>query len=248
MSPFSRTNVAIPGPCPPNPQATTQLSAPIAPRNFRIACIAMSQPRFFVIGATGYIGVPLVRLLSSFGYDVRGLARSGDKATLLGLDGILPVMGTLDNPESWIGAASEAEFLIDVSQNNSDREGHAAKVERAANLWAETRKRQGKPKGYFLYTSGTGVHGDLYERLKRPLSEADTPTPPKFVAFRPALEQRIINSSEWVGYVIRPGFVYGRKVGFLTCFRSPFIPLIFSHFFAGVLFWYAYCFIVAWFQ
>ncbi|KAI9021300.1 hypothetical protein DFJ74DRAFT_672534 [Hyaloraphidium curvatum] len=169
-----------------------------------------SLPAVFVIGATGFIGQSVSRLLLFHGYPVLALARTEAKAKELAKDEIRPVVGALDRPEAWADAAAEAEVLLDASQNNDDREGHAKMVERAANLWAQARKAKGLKNGYFLYTSGTGVYGDAWSKLKRPLTESDEPQPPPFVAFRPAFEKRVIGSSDWTGYVIRPGLVYGR--------------------------------------
>jgi nucleoside-diphosphate-sugar epimerase len=171
-----------------------------------------ANPTVFVIGATGFIGKPLTSLLAFHGFDVMGLARTAEKARSLAQEGVEPVIGALDRPEEFATTMAKAEFLIDASQNNDDRAGHAKMVEAAAHAWNNARKAAGKPKGYFLYTSGTGVYGDLYEKIKRPLTEADVPTPPPFVAFRPALEQRIVTSNAWYGYVLRPGLVYGRQV------------------------------------
>lgn len=116
-----------------------------------------SLPSVFVIGATGFIGKPLTTLLTMHGFPVLGLARNTIKAQSLAQEGIEPVIGALDKPEEWIKRAAEAEVLIDCSQNNEDRAGHARMVEAAANLWAAERKKEGKSKGYFIYTSGTGV-------------------------------------------------------------------------------------------
>lgn len=119
----------------------------------------MSKATIFLIGATGYIGLPLSLLLLQNGFQIAFLSRdsSSSNSTQLQQKGGHPVQGTLDNTSSWIQNTLDSDILIDVSQNNADRPGHAKKVENVILEWNRLRKEAGKGSGSVVYTSGTGV-------------------------------------------------------------------------------------------
>src|SRR5215813_15264812 len=52
--------------------------------------------RFFVTGASGYIGGSVAQKLQDAGHEVLGLVRSEEKARLLKERGIKPIVGALD--------------------------------------------------------------------------------------------------------------------------------------------------------
>lgn len=71
------------------------------------------------------------------------------------------------------------------------------------------RRPAGSPKVTYIYTSGAWCHGD-----DRDLVITDTTPvykPVQLVAWRPAVEQEILNHPGVNGVVIRPSLVYGRS-------------------------------------
>ena len=59
----------------------------------------------FVTGATGFIGSAVAAAFARRGHTVLGLARSKDKAAGLERHEIAPVIGNLDDPNSYASAA-----------------------------------------------------------------------------------------------------------------------------------------------
>jgi len=52
--------------------------------------------KVFVTGATGFIGLATCQKLVSAGHEVRGLARSREKARIIEEVGVIPILGDLD--------------------------------------------------------------------------------------------------------------------------------------------------------
>jgi uncharacterized protein YbjT (DUF2867 family) len=71
--------------------------------------------RVFVAGATGFIGRATCRALVAAGHEVRGLARDPEKAARLASDGTRPVIGSLDEPESFLKAAGRPEVIVHLA-------------------------------------------------------------------------------------------------------------------------------------
>jgi nucleoside-diphosphate-sugar epimerase len=71
--------------------------------------------RVFVAGATGFIGRATCRSLVAAGHEVRGLARDPEKAARLESDGTQPVIGSLDEPESFLKAAGKPEAIVHLA-------------------------------------------------------------------------------------------------------------------------------------
>lgn len=104
--------------------------------------------KVFVTGATGYIGGSVAACLIDAGHQVRGLVRDANKATELEARGIEPAIGDLDDRDTLVRAAREADGV--VSAANSD---HLASVQALLAALEGT----GKP---LLHTSGSSVIGD----------------------------------------------------------------------------------------
>jgi nucleoside-diphosphate-sugar epimerase len=104
--------------------------------------------RFFVTGATGYIGGSVAQRLRASGHDVQGLARSAEKARLLQERGITPLLGTLDDAAILTDGARQADAVI-----------HAADVDHsgAVETLVAALGRSGK---LFILTSGSSIVAD----------------------------------------------------------------------------------------
>jgi nucleoside-diphosphate-sugar epimerase len=70
----------------------------------------------FVLGGSGFIGKVLVSEALAAGWTVKALARSSESARALEQLGAEPVNARVDDPDTWIPAASGATALIDLVQ------------------------------------------------------------------------------------------------------------------------------------
>jgi len=106
------------------------------------------QMKVFVTGATGYIGGSVAERLVNLGFEVSGLVRSEEKARLLKVRGIEPVLGHLDDPELLTRAARAADAVI-----------HAANADHPASVLTliAALERTGK---LLIHTSGSSVVAD----------------------------------------------------------------------------------------
>jgi nucleoside-diphosphate-sugar epimerase len=69
----------------------------------------------FVAGATGLLGRATCRALAAAGHEVTGLARTGDKAHALESESVRAIVGTLDDPDSYLEAAGRPEVVVHLA-------------------------------------------------------------------------------------------------------------------------------------
>ncbi len=79
--------------------------------------------RFFVTGASGYIGGSVAQKLRDAGHEVLGLVRSEEKARLLKERGIKPIVGTLDEAGTLTDGARQADAVVHAA--SADHPGAA---------------------------------------------------------------------------------------------------------------------------
>jgi nucleoside-diphosphate-sugar epimerase len=167
--------------------------------------------KVFMTGATGFIGNAVARALRRSGHEVSGLARSEDKAKALWREEVRPVLGDLRKPESYAGAARDAEVVIhaaaELGKDMSDLDRQT--VERLLGA-----VKDAKLPRTFIYTSGCWVYGNTgMEKV----TEGTARKPLPLVAWRPAHEDMVLAATSGLvaTSVIRPGCVYGGR-GSLT--------------------------------
>ncbi len=168
--------------------------------------------KVFVTGATGYIGSAICDALRAAGHQALGLARSSGKAAALSSRGDEPLLGSLQDHESLRQGCRQADAVIHTAMSFTP---DAGTVDRAAvDAMLDALQGSGKP---FIYTSGIWVYGDTGDRM---LGEVAPLNPPPLVAWRPAVEERVLEANEHGvrTMVFRPGMVFGRKGGFLKGF------------------------------
>lgn len=123
--------------------------------------------RVFVTGASGHIGLPVVRDLLAAGHQVVGLARSDASAEKISLTGAEVLRRTLDDLDALRDAARAADGVIhlafkhDVALQGGDFMGAVQADLRAVEALGEALAGSNKP---FVNTSGTmllahSVHG-----------------------------------------------------------------------------------------
>ena len=71
--------------------------------------------RIFVTGATGFIGIPLVKELIAAGHEVLGMARSEEGAKSLAALGVDVHRGSIEDLESLKAGATAADAVIHLA-------------------------------------------------------------------------------------------------------------------------------------
>jgi nucleoside-diphosphate-sugar epimerase len=171
--------------------------------------------RVFVTGATGYVGNPVAARLAQNGFEVHGLTRYKERAEALRAQGIQPVIGDLERPESLIADLKNCDAVVHAAFNAAD----AARVDQLALEIIKTGVVDGRVR-HVVYTSGVWVHGNTGEQVE---DESADPHPAEIVAWRPAHEEVALDLVEHEVHVavMRPAMVYGGTGGtFAGWFRE----------------------------
>lgn len=164
--------------------------------------------RIFVTGASGYIGYAVACAFRRAGHQVLGLVRSETSAQLLRTQEIVPVLGDIGRPETFVVHAEKSEVLVHCALDTSADK--VAKDERAIDALLLC-ARKSDHVHTIMYTSGIWVYGNSKE-----IVDESTPLNPlSLVSWRPNHENKILSvqSSNLRTVVIRPGCVYGGADG-----------------------------------
>jgi nucleoside-diphosphate-sugar epimerase len=163
--------------------------------------------KFFITGASGYIGGSVASRLRDAGHEVLGLVRSEEKARLVKERGIEPIVGTLNDASILQGAARQADGVINAA--SSDHRG-------AVEALVGALERSGKP---LIQTSGSSIVCDdaLGESENPSIYDEDTyfePIPSRQA--RVAIDRYVREAGVYKGIraiVICPTMVYGTGHG-----------------------------------
>jgi len=162
--------------------------------------------KLFITGATGYIGFNVATTFRRAGCTVWGLTRSQEKASLLAGHEIQPVIGTLQEPDTFTALVAESDVIIHTAIDRID--AAARDTMTVKELLNVTQQAANPPT--FIYTSSVWVYGDTHGQ---PVTEQSPLSPPEAVAWRPSVEQMVLNAGWIKGVVLRPGVVYGKSGG-----------------------------------
>ena len=170
--------------------------------------------RVFLTGATGYIGSAVLDALLRAGQQVTALVRDPEKAERVRVRGVQPIVGELSKPKSYTAAAEDCDGVIHTAFEPSKR-GQAVDREAIDTLLAIARRRRaGRQKPFFVYTSGIWVLGTT----TGPAEEDAPVNPAALVAWRPDHERAVLDGAVdglVRTAVIRPGIVYGGSRGII---------------------------------
>ena len=163
--------------------------------------------RIFVTGASGFIGGAVARAFARRGHEVRGLTRGETRNPGLRVDGVIPVTGDLNSPESVLALAARSEVFVHCAHEYS---AEAVARDNAAIEIMLALAKQGGPRG-LVYTSGVWVYGNCCHDGIDSVDEASPLDPLALVGWRPSHEARILEAAGGAvrAVVIRPGCVYG---------------------------------------
>lgn len=170
--------------------------------------------RVFVTGASGYIGQAVTKAFRAKGHTVYGLVRTQDDANVLSLDEIWPVMGDLEQPDSYRKALSEVEVAVHCAFDPSDKgvERDAKTIDTILEVFSAS----SLPRSV-IYTSGVWVYGSSGHQI---VDESTPLQPLDMVKWRPQHEEKILKatSPNLRTVVMRPGHVYGQVGGLMNVF------------------------------
>ena len=160
--------------------------------------------KLFITGGTGYIGRSVARYAINHGHQVTALARQDNPAAReLARLGVRLHVGDLREPESFAAAAGAADGVLHTASTN---DASAAAADEAAALAMLSRLNPGAA---FVYTSGTWVYGNTGVQ---PATEASALNPTPLIAWRPAVEQRVLTLAarrSMAAVILRPAMVHG---------------------------------------
>jgi len=160
--------------------------------------------KVLVLGATGNIGNGVARAFRRHGHVVYGLARTPEKANILAKQEILPVLGDLQQTNTWTPTAEHCNVIVNCCTFN---------FELCSKALAEVEAMGEKRKVVYIHTSGTWVYGSDSQTVKNELTPLDNI--PMMVAQVPIHEAKIMESTKVMGIVLRPVYLYGYN-GFPT--------------------------------
>lgn len=163
----------------------------------------------FLTGSTGFIGQAVARKAISLGHQVTALVRdeSSTAAGALAQLGVTLHTGDLRAPQSFAVAAGAADGVIHAASTN-DASAAAADEAAVTAMLSHLNAAAG-----FVYTSGTWVYGDTHGE---PATEASVLNPTALVAWRPAVEQKVLALAarrSIAAVILRPAMVHGHGGG-----------------------------------
>jgi nucleoside-diphosphate-sugar epimerase len=136
---------------------------------------------------------------------VHGLARTEAKAKQLASQEILPVIGDMTEPDSYLPTASECQVVIHCAVDHSERRMALDRQVIEQLIGACESADQSR---LFIYTSGVWIYGNTGMRA---VDETGMLDPSPFIVGRRESEQLMLdaNGDRLRTFVIRPGCVYG---------------------------------------
>lgn len=165
--------------------------------------------KIFFTSGTGYIGLAAAKAAKDAGHDVTALARSDKSAARLQEFGIKVQRGDIKQPETYSKILPQFDVVIHTAAATGPE--FAQVEEQVVNTVVEQLKGSDKA---FIYTSGVWVLGNTGDK---PATEETQTNPLPLVAWRPQVEQRVLNAAkEGIrSVVIRPALVYGQGGGLI---------------------------------
>ena len=169
--------------------------------------------RFFLTGATGYIGSAVLEAGLRATHQVTALVRDPEKAEHVSSRGATAVIGELSRPASYAAAAEKCDVLIHAASDAKRKQVVDREAIDTLMAAAQRRVEKGLP-ACVIYTSGVWVLGHTQGAAKE-----DAPVdPPAHVSWRPEHEALVLQGSPSGRVrtaVIRPGIVYGGARGII---------------------------------
>jgi nucleoside-diphosphate-sugar epimerase len=154
-------------------------------------------------GATGFIGSHILTELQEHGHEVIALVR--DDSDGVAARGALPAVVDLYDRPAVVALLKDADAAIHTASPGDETSANldAAVADAAIEAFAGT----GKP---YLHISGIWIYGD-----NTAISEESLLKPPALVAWKEAIERRVLDARDMRGVVIVSSVAYGDGGGAL---------------------------------
>ena len=131
-----------------------------------------------------------------------------------------PIVADVKDTSAYLSLVSTLDVIIEAIGGPEAKELSDIVFSATVQAVQELRPAHA-PKLTYIYTSGTWVHGD--DRTEVVTDSTPLTSPAELVAWRPAMEQRIITNPHLNGIVIRPSLLYGRSGSLLApLFKSAY--------------------------
>lgn len=158
--------------------------------------------RLLLTGGTGFVGSAVLRALVGAGRQVTAIVRSQSSSLKVSDLGATGIIGDLFDPR-WLASELRVhDGLVHTAAGGDDRDPalNDSVISAALDAFAGTTKP-------FVHTGGIWTYG-----ANAAIVETDEPQPPALTSWRPAGEQRVLESGLKAS-VIQPGIVYGHGAG-----------------------------------
>ncbi len=166
--------------------------------------------KVLITGATGYIGFNVSQAFRRAGHSVIGLILAGSQSALLEKNEIVPLVGDLQQPETYREAAMECDVLVHCAADYAHDWAGSDRLTIQTMISASQASPQPKT---VIFTSGSWVYGNSNGKV---LDETASLSPIQIGSHRPAIEQMLLSADNTRGLVIRPANVYGKREGMLN--------------------------------
>ncbi|MBA3721996.1 MAG: NAD-dependent epimerase/dehydratase family protein [Parachlamydiaceae bacterium] len=168
--------------------------------------------RVFVTGASGYIGSTVAKAFRAKGHMVYGLVRTAESSNQLSLNEIWPIIGDMNNPDSYKAALEDVEVVVHCALEASEKsiELDAKTIDTVLGVFSKSNLPRA-----FIYTSGVWVYGSTNDKI---VDESSPLNPPDIVKWRPRHEEKVLNATtaNLRTVIMRPGVVYGKVGGLMN--------------------------------
>ncbi|MET0931522.1 MAG: NAD-dependent epimerase/dehydratase family protein [Aeromicrobium sp.] len=158
--------------------------------------------KILLTGGTGFIGSAVLQSLVGAGHQVTAIVRSQPSSLAVSDLGATGIIGDLFDAR-WLASELRVhDGLIHTAAGGDERDPalNDSVVSAALDAFAGTTKP-------FVHTGGIWTYGD-----NATITEGDEPKPPTITSWRPASEQKVLESGLRAS-VVQPGVVYGRRTG-----------------------------------
>jgi nucleoside-diphosphate-sugar epimerase len=168
------------------------------------------QMKVALTGSTGFVGSHILAELQDHGHDVVGLVRDDAEAEAVAARGAAGAVVDLYDRTAVVSLLNNADGAIHTASpgDATSADLDSAMVDAAVDAFAGT----GKP---YLHISGAWIYGN-----NRAITEDSPLNPPALVAWKPPIEQRILDAHGMRGVVIASSTAYGDGGG-----GVPGVPL-----------------------
>lgn len=193
------------------------------------------MPHILILGATGTVGNPLaLSLVRSGNHTVYGLARSPAKAKSLAVQEIIPVQGSVQEPQGLLTLLNEhpeISVVVDAAAVYGDSVTLLNLITDAGKKRLAKYKEVGVPAGPklgYVYVSGMWLHGSSHDAVsdQNPFvgtSAAKTPAV-TMLSWRPEIERLVLAPERQAVLdtaVVRPALTFGGASAIWSGYLSP---------------------------